>query len=96
MNPVKVVGVGAVVFAASGPVMGLFVPNVYEVRSQEVTHNAAGIRHALSMGAAVVVGLGLAGSVTTGNLAPLMGALLGVGLVWGVYEWALRNPHKEA
>lgn len=94
MNPAQAVATGAVAIAVTGPVMSLFVPNVYEVRSQEVTHNADGIRHAVAMGSAVSLGVGIAGSIATGNAAPFVGAAIGVAIVWAIYEWALRNPHK--
>lgn len=92
MSPLVAVGAGAVAIAVTGPVMGLFVPNVYEVRVRQTRISTRGIRHGLIMGAIVVMGAGLVASYAAENMSPLFGAAFGVVLVAAVYEWAMRNP----
>lgn len=92
MNTATVVGVAAVSIAATAPIMGMFLPNVYEVRSGNVSVDGKGIRHALILGGGVAVGVGLAASTGTGSAAPIIGAMLGVVLIACVYEWSMRNP----
>lgn len=85
-------GSGAVAVGLAAPVTGLFVPNVYEIRNRYGTVNPFELRLGVAMGGAIALGIGLAGSAATRSPAPFFGALLGVAIVAGIYEWALRNP----
>ena len=92
MNPLQTAGMAAVAIAVTGPIMSMFVPNVYDVRVRDRRVHTRGIRHGLIMGAVVVMGVGVVASYGAGNMSPLLGAVIGAALVAGVYEWALRNP----
>lgn len=90
MNP-GLVGV-ALAVAATAPLMGLFLPPLYEVRSGQTAIEPTGFRHTAALGAALSVGVALIASAATGTPLPVVGTIVAVALIYGIYEWALRNP----
>lgn len=91
MNPVQLVMIGAVSIAATAPIMGMFLPPVYEIRSGQMTVDPKGLRHALLAGGGIAGAVGIAASVGTGSSAPLVGAMLGAVMIALIYEWAIRS-----
>lgn len=77
-------------------------PSVMTVRAfrrktgDEAEHTKRDIRLGGSMGAGLAILVGFGGSLVTKNWLPVTGALAMVALQFGVWEWAMANPHGTA
>lgn len=91
MSPVALMAVGAVSIAATAPIMGMFLPPVYEVRAGQVEVKHQELRHSMAMGGGIALAIGVAASVGTGSSAPIIGAMIGVACIAGIYEYALKG-----
>lgn len=94
MNP-RLVGVAAATVVAV-QLMQLFLPPVHEVRDRR--HGAVDATHLRStayIGAVVAFAVGVVVAVTARTPLPVISSLVAVGIIVGIYEWAIRNPVGE-
>lgn len=88
----RLVGVAAASIVAV-QIMALFLPPLYEVRDRKHgSIDTDDFRHTAYLGALLAFGLGALIAVASRTPAPIVSSLIAVGVVVGIYEWALRNP----
>lgn len=88
----RLVGV-ALAVGATAPLMGMFLPPLYEVRAGKV--GRTGFRETALIGSGGALVVGVLSAAATGSPWPFFGTLFAVAIIYGVYEWALRNPVGE-
>lgn len=93
--PTQVLAVAAVSVAATAQLMSAFGPSFYELRDRAVrVPNRQGVKEAVWVGGGLAIAIGGIGSIATRNALPLVSSLIGVGVLYASYMWAIDHPHS--
>lgn len=94
----ETMGVTALCVADAAGMLAAFNPSMFTIRTfgsgkVEGANTAESIHIGMFLGSAISLVVGLGGTLVTRSWWPLFGTVLGLIVLCGAYEWALRNPH---
>lgn len=96
----EAMGVTALCVADAAGMLAAFNPSMFTIRTfggggSEGKNTANSIHIGMVLGTVISLAVGLGGTLVTRSWWPLFGTILGLIVIDGAYEWALRNPHND-
>ncbi len=98
----EAMGVVALCVADAASMLAAFNPSMFTIRTfgskkniQEAENTAESIHIGMALGTFISLVVGGGGTLVTRSWWPLFGTIIGLVLLNGAYEWALRNPHGQ-
>lgn len=94
----EAMGVTALCVADAAGMLAAFNPSMFTIRTfgggaVEGANTAESIHIGMALGSAISLIVGFGGTLVTRSWWPLFGTIVGLIVLCGAYEWALRNPH---
>jgi hypothetical protein len=91
-------GVTALCVADAAGMLAAFCPSMFTIRTfgsgvVESANTAESIHIGMVLGSVISLIVGLGGTLVTRSWWPFIGTVIGLALLCGAYEWALRHPH---